>query len=54
MQFHPERDMETFMRLLETRSDPPDRSCADIRAGLRPTPDAAALLKRFADLCAGR
>lgn len=51
VQFHPERDMETFMRLLETRSDPPNRSCADIRAGLRPSPDAAALLKRFARLC---
>lgn len=52
VQFHPERDMETFMRLLETRSDPPDRSCSDIRAGLRPSPEAAALLKRFAERCA--
>lgn len=51
MQFHPERDMETFMRLLETRSDPPDRSCMEIRAGLRPTPEAAALLHRFAASC---
>jgi GMP synthase-like glutamine amidotransferase len=54
VQFHPERDLETFMRLLETRADPPDRSVADIRATLRPSPDAAALLKRFADLCAKR
>lgn len=54
VQFHPERDMETFMRLLETRADPPDRSCADIRAGLRPSPEASALLQRFAGLCAKR
>lgn len=51
VQFHPERDMETFMHLLATRSDPPGRSVADIRASLRPTQEAAALLKRFAELC---
>jgi GMP synthase (glutamine-hydrolysing) len=51
VQFHPERDMETFQHLLKTRSDPPNRSCADIRAALRPSPDAAALLKRFAGIC---
>jgi len=51
VQFHPERDMETYVRLLETRPDPPGRSVERIRSELRPTPDAAALLKRFAERC---
>jgi GMP synthase (glutamine-hydrolysing) len=54
VQFHPERDQETFQRLLETRADPPGRAVADIRASLRPSPEAAALLARFARLCASR
>ena len=55
VQFHPERTSSTFGRLLETRTAPSDAWPIDrIRASLKPSPLATALLARFAEICAGR
>jgi len=52
VQFHPERTAETFGRVLETRSSPaPAWPIERIRASLKPSPEATALLARFAKLC---
>ena len=55
VQFHPERTSTTFGRLLETRSAPSDAWPIErIRASLKPSPLATALLARFVEICAGR
>ena len=55
VQFHPERTSATFGRLLETRSAPSDAWPIErIRASLKPSPLATALLARFVEICAGR
>ena len=54
VQFHPERTHDTFGRVLETRTAPSDAwPIARIRATLKPSPRATALLARFAELCRG-
>jgi GMP synthase (glutamine-hydrolysing) len=51
VQFHPERSSETFERVLEHRRAPDaEHPIEAIRASLRPSPEATALLKRFVDL----
>lgn len=55
LQFHPERTAETFERVLEHRRAPDeDHPIETIRASLRPSPRAAALLERFVRLAADR
>lgn len=52
VQFHPERTFETFGRLLETRTAPSEAWPIErIRATLKPSPEATALLARFTGLC---
>jgi GMP synthase (glutamine-hydrolysing) len=55
VQFHPERTAETFERVLEHRTAPDDaHPIGTIRASLRPSPQAAALLERFVRIARGR
>ncbi len=53
VQFHPERTAATFERLLGQRPAPDaDHPIETIRASLKPSPDATALLARFVRLAA--
>lgn len=53
VQFHPERSQTQFEKLLLTRTSPsPEHSIEKIRASLAPSPDATAILARFARMAA--
>jgi GMP synthase-like glutamine amidotransferase len=55
LQFHPERTSEMFGRVLEHRRAPDEKNTiAAIRATLRPSPEATALLGRFVRLSEAR
>lgn len=55
VQFHPERTSETFERVLEHRRAPDESHPIEtIRASLRPSPQATALLERFVRLAQPR
>lgn len=54
VQFHPERDADTFLRLLQTRTAPTGRDIESIRASLRPSPEATSLLAAFRASCRPR
>jgi GMP synthase (glutamine-hydrolysing) len=51
VQFHPERTKASYERLLDpgVREEPPERSAA-VRASLKETPEAASIMRRFAEL----
>lgn len=55
VQFHPERASEAFARALEHRQAPDEaHPIEEIRASLRPSPLATALLRRFVSLVEAR
>lgn len=53
VQFHPEFDtniMHTYVQVRAARCARPERDWAAIRAGVRDTPEAASVLRRFAEI----